>query len=91
MGAGLAYDVGDAGARAIEKGLLDVADRLGKLDRGMPGKLAGVFAKIEADVKRELEWVTPDSRTLRMRHVSAPFFATVAHSMVTGQLLEGMQ
>ena len=83
---GMGYDVGDAGAREIERGFLEVTARLEQLggarDTGQRARqLGAVFEGVEAIVKEELQWVTPDRRSLGLWRVSAEFFTKTALSM----------
>lgn len=95
---GFCYDVGDAGAREIERGFLDVVARLEQLggtretgQAGQPGQqLAAVFEGVEAIVKEELQWVTPDRRSLGLWRVSAQFFTTIAHCMCERRAATGL-
>ena len=48
---------------------------------GGSGDFAGAFARVEAEVRSELEWVTCDEATLGLSRVRGGFFARVASTM----------
>ena len=78
-GMGYAFK-GPGGALEIERGILQVADRLWELGGGS-GQLECLFETMEADVRRELCWVTCDEAMLGLSRVQASFFAKVAYAM----------
>ena len=75
------YNVGNQGIRAMEQGFAHVVDAIA----ASPDNLEGMFQKVEASVRMELEWVTTDEAQLGASRVQAGFFAGVAKAMVAGK------